>query len=212
MDLVAHAKNAVLAAHIDKSKLNEDVLGMPGMSGFKTRHLYNNMCALPGAKYLEIGTFKGSSFVSAMYGNAGCTGFCVDNWSEFGGRDDFWRNMEAYVPDADVVVHDKDCWTVTQQDVPAPINIFLYDGAHNYEAQKRAITYFEPFFAKHVIIMVDDWACDWVDVKRGTMDGIKEAGLKVLFKHEIGLVNTDKFHTGGPTFWNGVGIFVCERS
>ncbi|KAG5188949.1 hypothetical protein JKP88DRAFT_177397 [Tribonema minus] len=204
MDLVTHVKNSILSAYINKSKLTDDVLNMQGMSGSKTRHLYNNMCSLPGARYLEVGTFKGSSFVSAMYENDQCTGFCVDNWSEFGGRDDFFRNTERFIPEASMIVHDKNCWDISKKDVPLPINIFLYDGAHNYKDQKRAITHFKPLFDRRVIIMIDDWACDWVHVKRGTMDGIEEAGLKIVFSHEIGLVNTETYHCPGNTFWGGV--------
>tara|TARA_B110000285_G_C14801575_1_gene457730 strand:- start:200 stop:505 length:306 start_codon:yes stop_codon:yes gene_type:complete len=96
-------------------------------------------------------------------------------------------------------VIDKDCWDVTTLD--KPIDVFLYDGAHNYEDQKKAITHFYKLFSDNVIIMVDDWTCDWVDVKRGTMDGIK-----VHYSNEINLVNTQHHHTGGDTFWNG-----CEK-
>ena len=60
--------------------------------------------------------------------------------------------------------------------------------------------------------MVDDWTCDWVDVKRGTMDGIAEMKLKIHYSCEIPLVNTTVHHQGGDTFWNGCGVFVCERT
>ena len=46
--------------------------------------------------------------------------------------------------------------------------------------------------------MVDDWTCDWVDVKRGTMDGIAEMKLKNHYSCEIPLVNT----------WNGCRVFI----
>ncbi len=52
--LKQHARNAVDAAFADASPLPEAVLAMEGMSGRKTRHLYNAMCALPGATYLEV--------------------------------------------------------------------------------------------------------------------------------------------------------------
>jgi hypothetical protein len=89
------------------------------MSGRKTRHLYNNVCQLPGSAavtvptslipsgritvrsrrthYLEIGSYTGSTCVSAAYKtNVRVT--CVDNYSEFtadGARDIMFSNIEA---------------------------------------------------------------------------------------------------------------------
>lgn len=210
--LVSHAKQAIDNAYKNKSKLNNIILAIHGMSGDKTRHLYNNMCSLDDCRYLEIGAYKGSSFISAMYGNSSCEGYCVDHWKEFGGKHEFYENVQAHIPNAKMHLLDKNCWEVTNEDIPSRINVFMYDGAHTYMDQKRAITYFAPFLSKFSIIMIDDWNCDWVDVRRGTMDGIVDAKLKIHFKEEIGLVNTKSYHTGGDTFWNGCGIFVCERT
>jgi hypothetical protein len=209
-ELIGHVKRSISMACNNMSKLTEDILRIEGMSGDKTRHLYNNICSLEGVNYLEVGSYKGSSTVSAMFKN-NIRGYCVDNWGQYGGRSEFASNVQKFLPSNDIRVIEKDCWLMTLDDVKDSIQIFLYDGSHTYEDQKRAITYFTPFFSERVIIMIDDWMCDWVDVKSGTLDGIKEANLKVLFQHEIGLVNTTDYHVGGDTFWNGCGIFVCER-
>jgi hypothetical protein len=209
--LLHHVCNAISKAFENTSKLPPDVLSIEGMSGDKTRHLYNAMCTMPSdATYLEVGTWKGSSFISAMFSNA-LRGYCVDNWSEFGGHDDFMRNVETHLAEEQVTIIDKNCWDVTKDDVPEPVDIFLYDGAHTYEDQKKAITYFAPFLARYAIVMVDDWVCDWVDVRKGTLDGFAAANLKVHFLCEIPLVNTSTHHTGGDTFWNGCGVFVVEK-
>jgi hypothetical protein len=65
------------------SKINEDIKQIDGMSGIKTRHFYNNLLSLDDSRYLEIGTWKGSSVCSAMFGNTQKV-LCIDNWSEFG--------------------------------------------------------------------------------------------------------------------------------
>lgn len=210
--LIEHTKQSIRNAYNNESKLTLDILNIHGMSGYKTRHLYNNICSLPGCNYLEIGTYKGSSFISAMYGNT-ANGYCVDNWSEFGGKPEFFENVKTFLTSNDFhfTILDKNCWTITKYDIPLPIDIYMYDGAHTYEDHKNAITHFAPFFAKYVVIIVDDWMCDWVHVKQGTMDGLVEAGLKIHYSHEIGLVNTESYHTSGDTFWNGCGVFVCEK-
>jgi hypothetical protein len=209
--LINHVKNSISNAFLNTSNLSNNILNMEGMSGNKTRHLYNNICNLSDSTYLEVGTWKGSSFISAMYKNYGIYGYCVDNWCEFGGpKDEFYNNIKTFLTNKDIKIIDKDCWAITSDDVHKKINIFMYDGAHDYESQKKAITYYHQFFSRFVIIMIDDWTCDWVDVKRGTMDGIKEMNMIIHYSSEIPLINTTSHHQGGDTFWNGCGVFVCE--
>lgn len=211
--LKRHICNAVKNADDCKSKLPADVLELEGMSGKKTRHLYNNICDLPNATYLEVGTYKGSSLISAYYRNiVNCV--CVDNWCQFGGKEDFEKNMDEFSGNAmgSIKVLDQDCWTVRNTDIPSHIDIFLYDGPHTYEDHKKAIKHFAPLLSKISIIMIDDWMCDWVDVKKGTMDGVKESGLEILFQYNIGLTIPNEFHQDGDTFWNGCGILLCRKN
>jgi len=211
--LIEHAQTAIANAYSNVSKLPFFIVSeLDGMSGYRTRHLYNNMCSLSNATYLEVGTYKGSSLVSALYGNPSVKAYCIDHWEEWGGKEEFFANIEKFIPGHDLTIIEKDSWQVGAADLPVPIDVFMYDGAHSYEDQKRAITHFYPYFADRFIIMIDDWCCDWVDVKRGTMDGIKEMGLRVLYENEIGLVNTTEYHTTGDTFWNGCYVAVCEKA
>jgi hypothetical protein len=210
--LITHVKNSISNAFSNISNVSNDILSMEGMSGNKTRHLYNNICNLPHSTYLEVGTWKGSSFISAMYNNYDTYGYCVDNWCEFGGpRDEFYNNLKTFLTNKDIKILDKDCWAITSGDIDnKKIDVFMYDGAHDYESQKKAITYYHQFFSKFVIIMIDDWSCNWVDVTKGTMDGIKETNMIVHYSYDIPLVNTTSYHQGGDKFWNGCGVFVCE--
>ena len=77
-------ETAFLNAENKISKITNEIINMEGMSGTKTRHFYNNLLNTEDARYLEIGTWKGSSVCSAMYGNTAKI-ICIDNWSEFGG-------------------------------------------------------------------------------------------------------------------------------
>lgn len=213
IDLAQHMARSIQGALLNESKVSPAILGIQGFSGNKTRHLYNNLCSLPNATYLEIGTYTGSTLISALYKNPGCKGVCVDNWSEFNGpRDEFILNATQFLTNGETFrLIDKDCWQVTPEDIPERATIFLYDGWHSYETQKKAITYYYKFWDKYSIVLIDDWTCDWVDVKRGTMDGFAESPLRILAQQEIGLINTTQHHFGGDTFWNGCGIFLVER-
>jgi hypothetical protein len=213
-NLINHTKTSILNAYSNISNLSSEILSIEGMTGNKTRHLYNNICDLKDANYLEVGTWKGSSFISAMYNNESTKGYCVDNWSEFNGpKQEYYENIKKHlIPSNNIITIDKDCWEITIEDIKDSIDIFMYDGFHSYECQKKAITYYHQFFSKYVIIIIDDWTCDWVDVKRGTIDGINEMKLKIHYSYELPLVNTLNHHTGGDTFWNGCGIFICEKT
>ena len=209
---INHIQTAIYNAFHNISNLSDEVLSMHGMSGNKTRHLYNNICNLPNKTYLEVGTYTGSSLISALYKN-NLKGYCVDNWQQFGGKQEFEHNLQSFAPylPQSITVLDKDCWTVSKKDILDPVDIFLYDGGHTYEEQKKAITYFTDFLSEYSIILVDDWMCDWVQVREGTLDGLADSGLEIVYKEEIGLVNTTDYHKGGDTFWNGCGIFLCRR-
>jgi hypothetical protein len=76
-------ERAILNAENHHSKITDEIIRMDGMSGTKTRHFYNNLLDSEDARYLEIGTWKGSSVCSAMCGNKAQV-LCIDNWSEFG--------------------------------------------------------------------------------------------------------------------------------
>ena len=213
--IINHTKQAISNAYQGFSKLNAEHMKLEGMTGYKTRHLYNNLCSLKHANYCEVGTYKGSSFISAMYNNPTCFGYCIDDWTEFEQpREEACKLIKHHLGEnaTNYKIIDKDCFQVDNLDITKPIDIYMYDAAHTYEVHKKAITHYKQFFAKYVIILIDDWTCDYMQVQPGTFDGIKEAGLKVHFQHEIGLVNTNFQHVGGDTFWNGCGVFVCERT
>lgn len=213
--IIEHVKDAILNSREKKSKLSDAILNMEGMSGKKTRHLYNNIANLPveSGTYLEVGTWKGSSLISAMFKNEHIYCIAIDDFSQFSGTlRDLDLNIKKLTNGQDNhVIVNKNCWDVELLPEDVKINIFMYDGAHKYEDQKRAITHFYKFFSKYVIILVDDWCCDWVDVKRGTEDGIAEMNLKVHFKEEIGLTTPGVYHRDTEGYWNGCGIFVCEK-
>ena len=72
---------AAAESGISKIPINSGVLQVEGMSTPKIRHLLNNINRW-GRNYLEIGSHKGSTFVSSLYGNEK-RGWSIDNYSEF---------------------------------------------------------------------------------------------------------------------------------
>jgi hypothetical protein len=68
-ELIQYVQLSVENAERGQSKLTPEILTIDGMSSPKIRHFLNNICSYPGASYLEIGCWKGSTFVSALYKN-----------------------------------------------------------------------------------------------------------------------------------------------
>tara|TARA_Y100000034_G_scaffold133686_1_gene199870 strand:+ start:756 stop:1466 length:711 start_codon:yes stop_codon:yes gene_type:complete len=65
----------------EKSKLSDVERQLFGQSSIKIKCLLNNLCNKDGTRYLELGTYRGSTLVGALYGNAKTSAVGVDNFS-----------------------------------------------------------------------------------------------------------------------------------
>ena len=213
-ELITHSKQSFEKSNNNISKLNFEILQIDGMSGIKTRHLYNNICSLTKSNYLEIGTYKGSSFVSAIYQND-LNPLGIDNWSEFKGpKEEFFKNIKTHCPSNKFNFIEKNSFDVTEDDLKKYMNsidIYLYDGCHDEISHEKAITHFEKYFSKFFIVIIDDWRDDnnWSRVQRGTYKGFEKTKIKI---HEKIEVITHQEKNGPSEYWNGFGLFVCENN
>jgi hypothetical protein len=190
------------------SKIDENLKLMEGMSGTKTRHFYNNLLTLENSRYLEIGTWKGSSVCSAMCGNSSDI-LCIDNWSEFGGpKSEFIENLKKYKGDNNVEFIESDCFQVDISTI-GKFNIYMYDGNHTYESHYKSLTYFIDAMEDEFILIVDDW--NWVDVQNATIDSINDLKLNVLWNKEIKLNNDGITTHDKDGWWNGISVFVIKK-
>ena len=73
------------------------MLLLHSISGFKTRCFYNNLCLMTDARYLEIGSWEGSTLCSAMFENPHGYFMAIDNFTEFNKnknvKDFFYSNI-----------------------------------------------------------------------------------------------------------------------
>jgi predicted O-methyltransferase YrrM len=199
---IEHLKKAAEDANNKISKCTPDILALDGMSGPMTRHFYNNLLNTSDARYLEVGTWKGSSTCSAMIGNdADVT--CIDNWSEFGGpKEDFLKNVEKFQGSNRLEVIEKDSFE-TDLSGHSKFNMYLYDGHHSAESHAKALTHFIDAMDDVFIYIVDDWL--WGDTQLGTYRAIKELGLVVEYE------SNHSEPSGGHGWWNGTGVFVLRK-
>jgi len=213
MDYAEHIQRSFDLAQKDKSKCSSEILSMQGMSGSRTRHFYNNILNIPDARYLEIGTWKGSSVCSAMYGNNAKV-ICIDNWAEFNGpKQEFLQNFEKFKGQNNASFIEQDCFTVDVSKLPK-FNIYLYDGDHKEICHYKALTHYIDCLDEKFIFIVDDW--NWKCVRDGTLNAIKDLGLKTLFWLENKTTSNNNHPLlGSPIqlLWhNGICVFVLEKT
>jgi hypothetical protein len=207
-------ESAYQTALKEDSKVCKEILDMDGMTGKMTRHFYNAVCSSPDTRYLEIGTWKGSSICSAMYKNTGKF-ICIDNFSEFSQastRVELLKNLTTFRGDTDVTFIEENSFEVNLNELPK-FNIYLYDGDHSREAHVKALTYYISCLDDTFIFIIDDW--NWYDIRYATKDAIEQLGLKVLYYKEI-CTTYDNTHPEPDNpekikWHNGMGIYVLQK-
>ena len=208
-EFIEHVKRCIVLAEKQESPLNHQVLSIEGMAGQKTRHFLNNLCSLPNTSYLEIGCWKGSTLIAALYKNESHVDYAVgiDNWSQFNGpRNAFFKNVQKFLPAGLLHFFESDSFSIdTQMAFPVPVNIYFYDGHHSWSAQKEAFTYFNDIFDDVFIAVVDDW--NWEQVQEGTRSGFASLNYKILFEQEF----FTSRNGDAPGWWNGLYIAVIKK-
>lgn len=183
-EFIKRIEDSFRYANNKESKINQDILDIEGMSGIKSRHFFNNICSYDDTRYLEIGSFHGSTFSSALYNNK-IKAVSIDNWSEFGDqkpKEHFLNNLEKYKGSSDVKFIEKDSWEVDIENLPK-FNVYFYDGNHSEESQFKALDHYKDCLDDQFILIVDDW--NWEDVRNGTLRGLNKNNMKIIYKYEL---------------------------
>jgi hypothetical protein len=154
------------------------------MSGQKYRSFINAFVRSSGdARYLEVGSWAGSTATAALF-QAKAKALCIDNWSLFGGpRSQFFSNIETVLtPNIDFEFLEKDFRSVDYTAI-GKFNIYLFDGPHEYSDQYDGVMLAQPALDNRHLLIVDDW--NWVQVRAGTLQALKETGCAVESSIEV---------------------------
>lgn len=195
------------------SQLNEPVFDVQGFSGRKFRMFLNNLFAtIHDPRYLEIGVFNGGSFIPAIYRNK-MKATALDNWSWEGTSIDRFKGYLAEFKDrADVTILNQDFKTVDFSAL-GKFNVLFYDGDHAYESQLAGVKNPSVAMDDNFILIVDDWNWSWV--RKGTFEGLREAGCRIDFTLEIrtSLESNElpSFHGQRSDWHNGMFAAVVSR-
>ena len=195
--MISRVERAIEFAENGITKLTDEAFGVPGFSSRKCRIFLNTLCDAPGTKYLEVGTWYGSTLVGAGYKNKGnFTG--IDNFSQFQKSNDgedfevakkleknlsILKNSGAGV---EFIEADFTKFTPTGK-----IDVFFYDGDHAVEPTKTGLEYFKPHLSKEAVVIVDD-----VELTTSVLEGIKSGTKGWEIVQEWHLPMSAGYHMG----------------
>ncbi len=182
--LISCLQNAFRRALAEEGNIDRDLLQIDGMSGRKYRFLINNLISsLPDARYLEIGTWAGSTLCSAINRNI-VSAVAIDNWSEFGGpKDGFIANLQRFTTaQASVSFIESDFRKVDYMGL-GRFNVYMFDGPHTAADQYDGIALVLPALEDEFILIVDGWNHN--PAREGTLKAIESLGLSIRHSYEI---------------------------
>lgn len=209
-------QQAIANAEKQQSKLSDEAIRIPFLGSLRIRHLLNNLGEL-GERYLDCGSHKGASFCSAVYENynlkwgVAIDWFMSDRTEGETAEYQFLTNALKFMPRTmELRLLRKEHFEVDLNVLPKPFDIYLFDGSHDEDSQRKAITYYYAALADEFILCVDDY--DWLEVQKGTQDGIKECGLNILFeKHLPSAISRENGGHDNMSWHNGFYVALLSK-
>ena len=193
------------------SSLPDFVRAIDGMSGQKYRSLINFLVGShPDPRYLEIGSWQGSTAAAAICGNS-VKALCIDNWSQFSGpKSTVFANIEYVLsqsPDTDFRFIENDFRHADYTSLGL-FNIFLFDGPHEELDQYDGIMVARPSLERSFVLIADDW--NWRQVQLGTFRAIRDARYSIACSIEIRTTQDDTHAAvrGSSSDWHN-GYFIA---
>ena len=236
--LADHVAFAVRAARRGLSALAtpryRGALDIVGMSDAYGRHFLNNLLRAAGSRYLEVGTFKGSTLVAALAANEflvdralAIDSYAFDSDAVFVGRiaqsgdsvrAEALANVDTFL---DPRAADRrelrvaNCFAVDAESI-GRFNVYLYDGEHEYNDQLRAFTHFDAALEDLFVALVDDW--NYPPVRHGTRDAFERLGYDVVYGEVLGggyangasIDEASVLRSPNP-WWNGLYVAVVRK-
>ncbi|MDX1968870.1 MAG: exostosin family protein [Planctomycetaceae bacterium] len=205
--LVEWVERAIQAAESRDSLLSRAALSLQGMSSGKVRHFLNN---LRPRRYLEVGVWRGSTFVAACFGRQLASATAIDNFGAFqqgtDGAEQFQANANAMLPNQPVTLRTGSFFDLPADLLPQNVDVFFYDGDHRPEAQREAMVRGWPLLADEAVVVVDD--TNFPGVVEATRQGLAQVKADVV--HEWLL--PARFNGDTEQWWNGLYVAVIAKN
>jgi len=188
----------------DVSRFAEILAALPGLTQPNNLALLNvaARCLDEGESYVEVGTFRGTSLVSAHLDNDGDF-VAIDNWSlGDGSREQLEANLERYGLQATMLEGDAFETLRGSALEGRTVGVYYYDNGHEYEQQLDGMRLIEPYLASPALVIVDD--TDWERVERAVDDYLAEQ------PRATEIYSVDGKDRGHPEWWEGMRV-LCFR-
>ena len=186
----------------------KDVLALDGFSSAINRSVLQGVVSVvPGARILEVGSYKGSTAAAMCHGNDVQCIHMVDNHSEFGDtRAVLFDVVERFGLPA--TIHDLDYFSPLPANAfGTTFNVYFYDGPHEEEHHARELAIALPHLDDVFTYIVDDYS--WPKVRRGC-----DSGLLVL-SDRVRVINREVYEShrlnDASGYWNGLLVALCEK-
>ena len=209
-EYISRCEKAIQNANSLTTKLSDVELSIQGMSSTKNRIFLNELLAQDSnnVNYLEIGTWLGSTFISALYNNKLKSAIAIDNFSQFDGTMSGFTTNCARSLLQNFRFINSDCFGLSAEDKATikDVNVYFYDGDHTHEDQRKALTYYIDVLQDVFIFIVDDWNHE--PARTGTRTGLSETNLTVHKEWEL----PANYNGDRENWWNGLYVAVCEKT
>jgi len=209
VDLIESAFDSV-----STTSLSPSVGSLHGMSGKSFRLFMSTLSSLlpPSSHYLEVGVFKGATFLATCSANPSIRCTAIDNFSSFTNwspKENLLESMKEVIDDLGrVEVHDRD---FNNPPPLAPFTLYFYDGPHTLSAHYLSILLYHQSAADEFVFVVDDW--NFPSVRDGTYKGIEDSGSRILYKREVVTTKNELVEEEGEEegWHNGMAVFVIAK-
>ena len=200
------------------SKFNDKNFNIEGLSSNRVRHFLNNLCSIENAKYLELGSYAGSTFIPACMNND-VVAFAVDTYKNdiaparlditWAGnskpKETLLANIKKYKLNAKLIENQIENLKPEHLNNVKP-NIVFYDGSHKYYNQIKCLKTILNLVEDTFILVIDDANFDKV------VESVKEflfiSKLNILYEKQL-LTTT---YEDSSSWWNGLHILVLNKT
>jgi len=200
----------VVQAQVDSVNKHVHLHPIPGLTSYRVQQLLNTL-ASESTTYLEIGSYLGATGAAALAGNT-LNAYFIDLWEEDlqpaaanieiprNSKAEFEKNIAPYIGDSAIHVIRDDMYMVDTTSIK-DVDLFFYDGPHEYEHIYKTVIRYRDCFAKQAILVFDD--ANWTDTVLAADAAVKDARLKPIYNKKIlNKVESEK------DWWNGIYIIV----
>jgi hypothetical protein len=185
-------------------RFGEVLAQVPGLTRPNNLALLNLAARLlpRGESYVEVGSLRGTSLISAMLDNDGKDFVAIDDFSmKDASRSQLEQNLASFgVTGATILEGDAFDILRSNKLSGRTVGVYYYDAAHTYEQQLDGLRLAEPYLAAEALLIVDD--TDWDFVTRAVDDYLASQ------PNATSLVRIGGEETGSPGWWVGVQVLA----